>query len=61
MLLPWVAVEQNTVAMGAFPPFTGTIACLYMTCSYVGALYLIPADVRRKPRDDPVHVRAVIF
>ena len=29
-----------------------------MTAIYVFSLYLLPASIRRRPRDDPVHIRA---
>ena len=41
------------------PTLTGRTLCLYLTCSYVFSLYLIPSEVRKRPRDDPVHVSLI--
>jgi hypothetical protein len=33
-------------------------ACLGMTVVFVASLYMLPASIRRRPRDDPKHIRA---
>lgn len=40
------------------PGWQAWSACLSMTAIYVFSLYLLPASIRRRPRDDPVHIRA---
>jgi prenyl protein peptidase len=37
---------------------TARLVCVAMVVLFVGGLYLVPADVRQLPRDDPRHIRA---
>ena len=37
---------------------TARLACVGMVVLFVGGLYLVPAETRRLPRDDPRHIRA---
>lgn len=41
-----------------FPAWQAWGAGLGMTAIYVFSLYLLPASIRGRPRDDPVHIRA---
>lgn len=52
-------LDPNPVVLQPhIPPWQAWAACLSMTAIYVFSLYLLPAAIRRKPRDDPVHIRA---
>lgn len=42
------------------PALHAWAACLCLTALYVFSLYLLPASVRRRPRDDAAHIRARI-
>ncbi len=46
------------VLRSPLPAWQAWGACLGMTAIYVFSLYLLPAAIRQRPRDDPVHIRA---
>jgi hypothetical protein len=47
LLPPHLHTHTNTLA-----------ACITMTLIFVGSLYLLPQQIRRRHRDDPLHVKA---
>jgi hypothetical protein len=50
--------DDPLVLRRPFPPWQAWAACVGMTATYVFSLYLLPTAIRRRPRDDPVHIRA---